>query len=112
MIFFAIITSAESPESEQEVRQFRVLDSQEVDLGDRSIIFNRVETPILKPQPVPLATPAPTPAPIPSAEEEEAIEEMRRRFPNLVGTLTPEEAEEMMHLIDEEFGQIDPDQWK
>ncbi len=51
-------------------------------------------------------------APIPSAEEEEAIEEMRRRFPNLVGTLTPEEAEEMMHLIDEEFGQIDPDQWK
>ena len=49
--------------------QFRILDTQEVQLGTRSIIYHRVETPILKPQPEPLATPAPTPAPIPSAEE-------------------------------------------
>lgn len=28
----------------------KVLDSQEVDLGDYSIIYNRVETPVLKPE--------------------------------------------------------------
>lgn len=52
----------------------RVLDSQEVDLGPRSITYNRVATPVLKPTPVP--TPAiVTPEATPTAAE---LEEMRR----------------------------------
>ena len=40
----------------------RVLDSVEVDLGARSLIYNRVETPTLKPQPAPApALPEPVP---------------------------------------------------
>jgi hypothetical protein len=61
---------------EAESRQFRVLDSQEVDLGSRSIIYNRVETPVLKPQP-PTVEKLATPVVeyVPTAEE---LEEMRR----------------------------------
>jgi hypothetical protein len=64
-----------SPVTDAQPRQFRVLDSQEVDVGPRWIIFNRVETPPLLPQPAP-AEQAATPAipPIPTAE---ALEEMR-----------------------------------
>jgi hypothetical protein len=52
----------------------RVLDSQEVDLGPRSIIYNRVVTPVLKSTPVP--TPAiVTPEAPPTAAE---LEEMQR----------------------------------
>lgn len=44
---------AELASPEREPRQLRVLDSQEVYLGARSIIYNRVETPVLTPQPAP-----------------------------------------------------------
>jgi len=53
---------------------FRVLDSQEVDLGPRSITYNRVATPVLKPTPVPTPVVV-TPEATPTADE---LEEMRR----------------------------------
>lgn len=76
LIFFKANTHAEPAETKQEPPQFRVLDSQEVDLGSRSIIYNRVETPVLKPQPAPIEEP-PTPVAehVPTAEE---LAEMRR----------------------------------
>jgi hypothetical protein len=42
-----------------EPRPLRILDSQEVDLGDRKILYNRLEAPILKPR---TKAPASTPA--------------------------------------------------
>lgn len=62
--------SAES-EPLSSTRQFRVLDSQEVILGPRSIIYNRVETPALLPQPAPAEEKSTAPAvdPTPTAEE-------------------------------------------
>jgi hypothetical protein len=47
----------------------RVLDSQEIDLGDHSVILNRVETPVLKP------TPTPTPAATPQAASAEDLQQ-------------------------------------
>lgn len=51
----------------------RVLDSQEVDLGPRSIIYNRLETPALKPQPTPAPAPPARRQAAPTAEELVAI---------------------------------------
>ena len=63
-------------EHEKQPPTFKVLDSQEVDLGSRSIIYNRVETPLLKPQPpVVERAAAPVTAHIPTPEE---LEEIRR----------------------------------
>jgi hypothetical protein len=53
----------------------RVVESREIDLGDRSLIFNRVEPPVLKPQPEPASTPVAAPSQ-PSAEE---LQWMRER---------------------------------
>lgn len=51
----------EAPEKE-----FRILDQEVIKIGPRSIIYNWVETPVLKPQPKPVA---PLPPRAPSAEE-------------------------------------------
>lgn len=51
---------------------FRVLDQQVLDLGNRSIFYNRVETPVLKPQPPPALAPVSRP---PTAAE---LEMMRK----------------------------------
>lgn len=48
--------------------QLRVLESQEVDFGNRSIFYNRVETPVLKPRPEPRQAPVESPR-APTAEE-------------------------------------------
>ena len=53
LIFSAASSRSETAATEREPRQLRVLDSQEVILGSRSIIYNRVETPPLLPQPAP-----------------------------------------------------------
>ena len=76
LILFATSSRSETGSTEREPRQFRVLDSQEVILGPRSIIYNRVETPPLLPQsgPEDRAT-APTLEHTPTAEE---LAEMRR----------------------------------
>lgn len=59
-----------SQESSEAVKTARILDSQEVDLGDHKITYNRVETPALKPQPSPEAVPlAPAKEYVPTAEE-------------------------------------------
>ncbi len=56
--------------------QFRLIESLEVDLGPRSIIYNRVEKPILQPQPPPINRPSEsTQAVAPTFEE---LEELRR----------------------------------
>ena len=69
----ALSVEGESPAS---ARQLRVLDSQEVILGPRSIIYNRVETPALLPQPAPAEkSTAPAVEPTPTAEE---LAEMQR----------------------------------
>ena len=49
----------------------RILDTQEVDLGDHSITYNRVETPILKPEAVKPALVPVEPVPMTAQEEEE-----------------------------------------
>jgi len=65
-----------------------ILDSQEVDLGDRSITYNRIETPILKPQPAPVTAPEAVER-VPTAEE---LAEQRHweslRYENLGGSAT------------------------
>lgn len=53
LIFSATSSRSETAATEREPRQLRVLDSQEVILGPRSMIYNRVETPSLLPQPAP-----------------------------------------------------------
>ncbi len=76
LIFVSTSARAEPSEARQEPPEFRVLDSQEIDLGSRSIIYNRVETPVLKPQPAPVEGPTtPVAEYVPTAEE---LEEMRR----------------------------------
>lgn len=57
-------------ESSEVVKAARILDTQEVDLGERTITYHRVETPILKPEPVKLAV-APVEE-VPMTTEEEA----------------------------------------
>lgn len=53
LMLSATSSRCETADTEREPRQLRVLDSQEVILGPRSIIYNRVETPPLLPQPAP-----------------------------------------------------------
>jgi len=68
LLLFAPIVDAESVK--QEPRQSKVLDSQVVDLGNRKITYNRIETPALKPQPTPEAAPlAAAKEYVPTAEE-------------------------------------------
>lgn len=60
-------------------RAFKVLDSQEVDFGNRKIIYNLVETPLLKPEPIKLA-PAPVePVPL-TAQEQEELRKWEAKF--------------------------------
>jgi len=76
-LFVATSLRAEEVQSDKEQpRQLRVLDSQEVNMGSRSIIYNRVETPVLKPQPAAIEQPTVSVAEhVPTAEE---LAEMRR----------------------------------
>ncbi|MCX6970737.1 MAG: hypothetical protein NTV93_11405 [Verrucomicrobia bacterium] len=60
--------SQETPEA---VKSARILDTQEVDFGDRKITYNRVETPRLKPEPVVVAPVPVKPVPMTAPEEEE-----------------------------------------
>lgn len=67
----------------------KVLDSQQVDLGDRKITYNRIETPALKPQEIQEAAPEAAKEHVPTAEE---LAEIRRweslRYEYLGGTAT------------------------
>jgi len=68
LLLFAPIVDAESVK--QEPRPVKVIDSQVVDLGNRTITYNRIETPALKPQPTPEAAPVTTAKEyVPTAEE-------------------------------------------
>ncbi len=73
----------------QPASQANVLDTVEIDLGDRSIFYNRIEQPILKPQKVEAETPQPPPVVQLTAEEEA---ELRRheslRFESLFLSVT------------------------
>jgi len=62
------------------VAKARVIDSQEVDLGPRSIIYNRLEAPVLKPQPTPAPAPPVQREVPPSAEELAAIRAWEAKF--------------------------------
>lgn len=44
--------------------------------------------------------------------DEELIARMKARYPNSFGIITPEEGDEMMRIIDEEFGKVDPNEWR
>ena len=57
-------------------REFRVLDQEVIELGQRTVTYNLVETPILKPQPVPLPPP---PARELTAAELAFVERMQRK---------------------------------
>lgn len=67
----------------------KVLDSQEIDLGNRKITFNRIQTPVLKPQPTPVAVPQEVREVVPSAGE---LAEMRHweslRYEDFGGSAT------------------------
>lgn len=39
-------------------------------------------------------------------------EALRKRFPNSYGVLSAREAHEIQHAIDEEFGRVDPNDWR
>ena len=74
---FSALAATSSAQVVQESTQrlpLRVLDSQEVDLGPRSIIYNRVATPVLKPTPMPTPVVV-APDVVPTAAE---LEEMQR----------------------------------
>jgi hypothetical protein len=58
----------------------KILDQYEVDLGSRSIIYNRLETPVLKPQPTPVPAAAAQREAPPTAEELAAIRAWEARF--------------------------------
>lgn len=44
------------------------------------------------------------------AEAERNIAELKKRFPNSIGSTTKEEAEELMRVIDEQFGYYPPEE--
>jgi hypothetical protein len=80
LVFTATSGFTEPAKQEPEPPSFKVLDSQEVDLGSRSIIYNRVETPLLKPQPAtaeraaaPATEHVPTPAELEESRRWEAL---------------------------------------
>lgn len=70
-----LVFAQEAAPLSEVVSKARVLDSQEVDLGPRSIIYNRLETPALKPQPTPATAPTAQRQAAPTAEELAAIRE-------------------------------------
>jgi len=58
---------------------FKILDSQEVDMGDHKITYNRVETPKLKPEPIKVA-PVPVEPVLMTAEEEAELRKWEAKF--------------------------------
>lgn len=44
--------------------------------------------------------------------EDDPVKILKARFPRSFGGLPPEDAAEMMKAIEEEFGRIDPDDWR
>ncbi len=84
--------NAQESNGEKEIVQpvpAKILDSQEVDLGDRKITYNRIETPALQPQTIPEAAPEVVKESVLSAAE---LAEARRweslRYEYLGGTAT------------------------
>jgi len=76
------VSRAESAVAAEELNastSVRILDSQEVDVGDHTITYHRVETPVLKPEPVKLA-PAPAEEVPMSAQEEEELRKWEAKF--------------------------------
>lgn len=61
------------------VPPLKILDSQEVDLGNHKIIYNRVETPLLKPEPIKLAL-APVESLPMTPQEEEELRKWQAKF--------------------------------
>lgn len=47
-----------------------------------------------------------------SLSEEQIIEAMRRRYPGVVGCLSPGQADDLQRVIEEEFEQVNPDEWR
>lgn len=66
-------TERESPQA------FKILDSQEVDFGDHKITYNRVETPLLKPEPIKLDL-APVEAVPMTAQEQVELRKWEAKF--------------------------------
>ncbi|MEI8313651.1 MAG: hypothetical protein WCH98_23120 [Verrucomicrobiota bacterium] len=76
LLFPALGSSQENSEA---VRTARILDSQEVDLGNRFIIYNRIETPKLKPEPAKLAPVEVAEVPM-TAQEEAELRKWESKF--------------------------------
>jgi hypothetical protein len=68
-----------SQETPIAVKTARILDTQEVDFGDRKITYNRVETPRLKPEPEVVAPVPVEPVPM-TAQEEEELRKWEAKF--------------------------------
>ena len=45
-------------------------------------------------------------------ESIDAGEALIRRFPGTLGTLSEEDADELQRIVEEEFGQMNPDDWR
>lgn len=45
-------------------------------------------------------------------EDIDPVAIMKARFPESFGILDPEAADEMQKIVDEEFGKVNPDEWR
>ena len=69
--YLVLLAPGFSQEIPETIKTARVLDTQEVDLGNRKITYNRVESPKLKPEPAKEVVAPVEPVPMTAQEEEE-----------------------------------------
>lgn len=62
-------------------------------------------------QPVDLPAGAQVQVTLPDSTESRA-DRLRKRFPNSIGTLSPDEADRIQVAIEEQFERVNPDDWK
>ena len=46
------------------------------------------------------------------ADGEDPVAILQLRFPGSFGTMSKEDADELQRIVDEEFGQVNPDDWR
>jgi predicted DNA-binding antitoxin AbrB/MazE fold protein len=47
-----------------------------------------------------------------SESQDDPVAIMKARYPQSFGCMPAEDADEMLHIIDEEFGRVNPDEWR
>lgn len=44
--------------------------------------------------------------------QDDPVAIMKARYPQSFGCMLPEDADEMLRIIDQEFGKVNPDEWR